>query len=87
VAYLVLLAGSSPRLRTVGARRDLSYGLYVYAWPAQKLVLLAGAAMWPVGTFGLVALALALLLAWASWTWVESPALRLKAWTPAFLQR
>jgi peptidoglycan/LPS O-acetylase OafA/YrhL len=87
VAYLVLLAGSSPRLRTVGADRDLSYGLYVYAWPAQKLVLLAGAAMWPVGTFGLVSLALALLLAWASWTWVESPALRLKAWTPAFLQR
>ena len=50
-------------------------------------MLLAGAAMWPVGTFGLVALALALLLAWASWTWVESPALRLKAWTPAFLPR
>lgn len=82
VAYLVLLAGSSPRLRSVGARRDLSYGLYVYAWPAQQLVLLLGAAAWPVAAFGLVALGLALLLAWASWTWVESPALRLKSWTP-----
>lgn len=86
VAYLVLLAGSSPRLRAIGARRDLSYGLYVYAWPVQVLVLLAGAAAWPVVAYGIVSLGLALLLAWASWTWVESPALRYKSWTPAFLR-
>jgi peptidoglycan/LPS O-acetylase OafA/YrhL len=83
VAYLVLLAGSSPRLHRVGARRDLSYGLYVYAWPAQILVLLAGASAWPVPLYGAAALAVALLLAWASWTWVESPALRYKSWTPS----
>lgn len=29
--------------------------------------------------FGAVSFAFA--LTWASWTWVESPALRLKAWT------
>jgi peptidoglycan/LPS O-acetylase OafA/YrhL len=87
VAYLVLLAGSSPRLRAVGARRDLSYGLYVYAWPVQVLVLLAGAAAWPVGVYGLVSLGIALLMAWASWVWVESPALRLKSWTPVVLRR
>ena len=87
VAYLVLLAGSSPRLRAVGARRDLSYGLYVYAWPVQVLVLLAGAAAWPVAVYGLVSLGLALLLAWASWTWVEQPALRHKSWTPPALRR
>lgn len=82
VAYLVLLLGARPELRRVGARRDLSYGLYVYAWPVQVLLVVAGAQAWPVAVYGLVALALALLLAWASWTWVEEPALRLKAWTP-----
>jgi peptidoglycan/LPS O-acetylase OafA/YrhL len=87
VAYLVLLAGCSPRLRAVGARRDLSYGLYVYAWPTQQLVLLVGAAAWPVAVYGSVSLGIALLLAWASWTWVESPALRLKSWTPAALRQ
>ncbi len=86
VAYLVLLAGAHPLLHAVGAERDLSYGLYVYAWPVQILVLLAGAAAWPVLAYGLVSLGLALLLAWASWTWVEAPALRLRSWTPAFLR-
>ena len=83
VAYLVLLAGSSRRLRRVGSRRDLSYGLDVYAWPVQVLLLLAGAAAWPVLVHGAASLAVALLLAWASWTWVEAPALRFKSWTPA----
>jgi peptidoglycan/LPS O-acetylase OafA/YrhL len=82
VAYLVLLAGSSPRLHRIGARRDLSYGLYVYAWPVQVLLVLAGAAAWPVLLYGAASLGIALLLAWASWTWVEAPALRLKAWSP-----
>lgn len=82
VAYLVLLAGSSPRLRRIGARRDLSYGLYVYAWPVQVLLVLAGAAAWPVLLYGVASLGVALLLARASWTWVESPALRLKDWSP-----
>lgn len=83
VAYLLLLAGSSRRLQRVGSRRDLSYGLYVYAWPVQVLLLLAGAAAWPVLLYGAASLAVALVLAWASWTWVETPALRLKSWTPA----
>lgn len=82
VAYLVLLAGTSPYLHRVGARRDLSYGLYVYAWPVQALLLLVGARDWPVLLYGVTSLAVALLLAWASWTWIESPALRLKSWTP-----
>lgn len=82
VAYLVLLAGSSRRLHRIGARRDLSYGLYVYAWPVQVLLVLAGAAAWPVLVYGAASLGVALVLAWASWTWVESPTLRLKSWSP-----
>lgn len=83
IAYLVLLIGASPRAARVGSRRDLSYGLYVYAWPVQVLLLLAGAALWPMPVYLGAALALALGLAWLSWTFVEAPALRLKSWTPA----
>lgn len=82
VAYLVLLLGSNPRLARIGSRRDLSYGLYVYTWPVQVLLLLAGAATWPVLAYLLASLVLALCFAWASWTFVESPALAYKSWTP-----
>ncbi|MHA6781106.1 acyltransferase family protein [Pseudonocardia saturnea] len=82
VAYLVLLLGSRTELRRIGARRDLSYGLYVYAWPVQILLIVAGAALWPVALYGVTSLVIALAMAWASWTWVESPALRLKSWSP-----
>lgn len=82
VAYLVLLLGASTRLRRVGARRDLSYGLYVYAWPVQILLLIAGADLWPVALYGVTSLGIALLMAWASWTWIEAPALRFKSWSP-----
>ncbi len=87
IAYLVLLAGSSPHLHRVGARRDLSYGLYVYAWPVQVLLLTAGAAAWPVVLYGAASAVIATLMAWASWTWIESPALRLKSWTPRRTRR
>jgi peptidoglycan/LPS O-acetylase OafA/YrhL len=83
IAYLVLLIGASPRAARIGSRRDLSYGLYVYAWPVQVLLLLVGAASWPMPVYLAASLALALGLAWLSWTFVEAPALRLKSWTPA----
>lgn len=83
VAYLILFAGSRPGLHRVGARRDLSYGLYVYAWPVQVTLLLVGAADWPVLLFVTASLGVTLGLAHLSWTAVESPALALKSWTPA----
>jgi peptidoglycan/LPS O-acetylase OafA/YrhL len=87
VAYLVLLIGASPRAARIGSRRDLSYGLYVYAWPVQVLLLLVGAALWPLPVYLAASLALALGLAWLSWTFVEAPALALKSWTPAWRRR
>ena len=56
---------------------DLSYGLYLYGWPAQQL-----AWMLPTGktVFGNIVLATAIALACAALSWflVERPALRLK---------
>ena len=58
--------------------RDLSYGVYVLAYPTQQVLVAVG-----VGAFGLpvllgLTLAVVLPLAYASWTFVERPALSLK---------
>jgi peptidoglycan/LPS O-acetylase OafA/YrhL len=54
---------------------DLSYGLYIYGWPAEQLVmyLSGGRAAWWVVFFG--SLAIALPAAWLSWQGVEKWAL------------
>lgn len=78
--YLALWLALNRRLPVVRAARfgDLSYGLYIYGWPAEQAavwVLGGHAAWWQVF---LLALALAALLAFLSWHLVEQPALRLK---------
>jgi peptidoglycan/LPS O-acetylase OafA/YrhL len=60
---------------------DLSYGIYIYAWPVQQaLVFLAmkhGYAMGPIGLF-VGSTAITVCLAFLSWTLIERNALRLK---------
>ncbi len=78
--YLALWLALNRRLPRIPAARfgDLSYGLYIYGWPAEQAVIwgLGGhAAWWQV--FGL-GLPLAACLAFLSWHLVEKPALRLK---------
>jgi peptidoglycan/LPS O-acetylase OafA/YrhL len=55
---------------------DLSYGVYIYGWPAEQLVmyLSGGRAAWWQVFFG--SLALALPMAWLSWHGIEKWALR-----------
>lgn len=77
--YLVLWAGYGVRIPCLSwcNRTDLSYGTYLYAFPVQQVIAAAGvtnpwvmfaAAMPPV-----------LVLALASWRFVEKPALRFKS--------
>lgn len=58
--------------------RDVSYGIYLWAFPVQQTTALVWAGITP---FAMIALALAVtsLLAVASWTLIEPPALRLKS--------
>jgi peptidoglycan/LPS O-acetylase OafA/YrhL len=69
VAYAVKL----PHIRT----RDLSYGTYLYGWPAQQIVFGLGIGTTPyLNLFGAAAIAMG--MAFLSWEFVERPMLRLK---------
>lgn len=59
-------------------KRDISYGVYIYGYPIQQVLVLAGAAAW--GGWALFAVAYLLTVGFAvlSWHFIEQPALRLK---------
>ena len=79
--YVVLTIGlvSTPYVRRASRFGDLSYGLYLWAFPVQQLVI----DLWGVQrmSVNLVAVtAITALLAFASWHAVEHPSMRLKNW-------
>jgi len=76
--YLATLP--TPRLHRFGDRGDYSYGLYLYAFPIQQL-LIRHVGLGRLGPPALFAssFGLAVLLAMASWRFLESPCLRRKA--------
>jgi peptidoglycan/LPS O-acetylase OafA/YrhL len=59
-------------------RADLSYGVYIYHWPLQQILMLTALAAAPTAVFVPVSIALAVLPAAASWYLVERPVLRHK---------
>jgi peptidoglycan/LPS O-acetylase OafA/YrhL len=80
--YLTLFCALSPAVRPPNFARwgDLSYGIYIFAWPVQQLVTLAlgSAVTWCWNTA--LSLPVTLALAFVSWHLVEKPALSLKNW-------
>lgn len=77
--YLLFYFAQAPvrQLRRVNAFPDISYGLYLYGWPVQKLLLWN----WP-GMSACFLFALSLIagvgLGFLSWNLVEKPSLKLK---------
>jgi len=57
------------------SRMDVSYGVYLYAFPVQQLLVHFHLATTPL-QLAMGAVPITLALAWLSWTWVERPALR-----------
>lgn len=85
----VWIGRSLPLDRFVTRGRDLSYGVYIYAFPLQQLALRAlpphDAASYAV-YYG-VALTATFALAWISWSLVEKPALKLKPHLTELIER
>ena len=88
VAFVYLLLWSAVRLPfKVRLRVDISYGVFIYHWPIQQLLMLTPVALLPTWAFVVVSLATSVPVALASWHLVERPALDRKNWTPSWLQR
>lgn len=58
------------------AQNDISYGMYVYAFPVQQLLAVFGLSILNPIVFSFLALGVTAVLAIASWFWIEQPALR-----------
>lgn len=72
-AVLMLWLGAVLPTR-IGVRNDVSYGVYIYAFPVQQLLVVFGfSALGGAEWSAVVALALTVPLAFASWRWVERP--------------
>lgn len=75
-AYLCLWLGQRLPLHRVGRRNDVSYGLYIYAFPVQQIAGLLGLTRWGPLVFAGIALVGSLPFAAASWFAIERPAIR-----------
>ena len=78
LAYGVLWAAWRLPFRRFGTRIDLSYGVYIYAFPVQQTIALFGGHALGAPLFLAASLAGTLPLAFLSQVVVERPALRLK---------
>ena len=83
LAYMVLAVAYHPRLRWRAFNRlgDYSYGLYIFSFPIQQILVakLGAPVASSPGVLLATALPLALALAALSWHAVEQPALRVKS--------
>ncbi len=77
LAYLLLWLAAGLRA-TVRLKVDLSYGVYIYHYPLQQLMMLTALAATPTPLFVLISLVLVLPIAASSWFAVERPCLRRK---------
>jgi peptidoglycan/LPS O-acetylase OafA/YrhL len=78
-AYVCLWLGSALPFQSVGRRNDISYGVYIYAYPMQQLLVAMHVNRLPVGVAVVISIVATLPLAVASWFIIEKPALALKS--------
>jgi peptidoglycan/LPS O-acetylase OafA/YrhL len=76
VMWFTIYVGQQPSIgKIVRPTQDLSYGIYLYGWPCQQIVLsLTNQHLNPY-LLTVLALCLATLCAALSWRWVEKPAI------------
>ncbi|MGY4711353.1 acyltransferase family protein [Mycolicibacterium sp. CBM1] len=79
LAYAIIVSGALLRSERLTLRTDVSYGVYIYAFPIQQLLVICGLAVLAPPIFAIVAAAVTLPLAALSWFLIEKPALSLKS--------
>ena len=82
LAYLCMWLSVRLPLQRVGRTNDISYGVYIYAFPVQQLLVLYGGADHGIVLYIALAVALTFPLAALSWKLVEKPAMRWKRTAP-----
>lgn len=86
-AYLIIGVAEHANtewMRRVNSRDDISYGVYLYAWPITKLLLLYYPRM-PIAAVAMYTFILAVLCGWASWRWIEKPVMERVRTRPGFV--
>lgn len=78
LAYAIIASGSLLKDRRPVLRTDLSYGVYIYAFPTQQLLAVCGLARLQPMVLFVVAAVATLPLAAASWFLIEKPSMALK---------
>ncbi len=78
LVYPVIWLGIHLPFTKVGALNDYSYGIYIYAFPVQVLLVMWGVNRWGYWPYTLLSVAVVIPLAVASWWLIEKHALRLK---------
>lgn len=78
ITTLLVGTASTPYLRRIGRYGDISYGLYIYAFPVQQTLIWLYKDKLPWTILFLLVLVVTVSLAFASWHLVEKRALRLK---------
>ena len=79
LAYAIIVSGALIRNKHLVLRTDVSYGVYIYAFPIQQLLVICGLSFLAPPLFAIIATAVTLPLAAVSWFLVEKPAMSLKA--------
>jgi peptidoglycan/LPS O-acetylase OafA/YrhL len=79
LAYAIVVSGALIHHKRLRLRTDLSYGVYIYAWPVQQLLVICGLATLNPFVFAVVSALGTLPLAAMSWFLVEKPAMSLKS--------
>jgi peptidoglycan/LPS O-acetylase OafA/YrhL len=79
LAYAIVVSGALVRHRRLRLKTDLSYGVYIYAFPVQQLLVISGLAFLNPLVFAIIAAIATLPLAALSWVVVEKPAIALKS--------
>ena len=82
LAYICVWASIHLPGKRIGAKYDISYGTYIYAFVVAQVLATWHAYTWGYFPFTLVTIAVTLALAALSCVLVEQPALRLKRWSP-----